>query len=182
MKICINPKTHHQLVQGSLYQPKQRTSVREIPQNYLIYLHWHFKKQPNLLSKSRNNSLQKTCVEWIFEKKISNIGFEVLIHSKHIVQAMFCVRKWNLDITSKPEYATSQNCSFFRKCYLFAHSALFTLQSALSARHDTVRIKRRPKTTATMSRVKSVYPQKAFYALLHGSVNKYVYDNIYIAI
>ena len=43
---------------------------------------------------------------------ISNIGFEVLIHSNHIVQAMFYVGKWNLDITSKPEYATSQKLFF----------------------------------------------------------------------
>lgn len=104
----------------------------------------------------------------------------MLMHSKHIVQAVFNVGKWHLDITSKTEYATSQNCSSFRKCYLFAHTALFTLQSALSARHDTVRIKRRPKSTATMSKVKSVYPQKAFYVLLHGSVNIniYIYMNM----
>ena len=133
MKMCINPKTHHQLLQLSLYQPRQCTIVREIRQNYLIFALAFFKTTKPAFKVEEQLSTEDMCWMNIWET-ISNIGFEVLIHSNHIFQAMFCVGKWHLDITSKTEYATSQNYSSFRKCYCtFLHIRLCSHFKAHSA-------------------------------------------------
>lgn len=133
MKICINPKTHHQRLQGSLDQPKQRTVVREIPQNYLIFALAFFKTTKPALKVEEQLCTERLVCWMIIWETISNIGFEVLIHSNHIVQAMFYVGQWNLDITSKTEYATSQKHLFLVEVLPFLHIRLCSHFKAHSA-------------------------------------------------